>query len=131
MTVDGTPISLGSSALVVGTETKGFTLPAASVSAETSEGIGAMIMYGLTGVGGGTVPAPVETGANNGTVAFMGDALNVSFLLKRWSIWLWALCDLYGLVLERWKNTCCGVDIGRRSVYCSNRNNNLEKNKWA
>ncbi|KAK3176962.1 hypothetical protein OEA41_008288 [Lepraria neglecta] len=90
--VDGTQVSIGSSVLVVGTETMGFTLPAVSASAESNGGIGAMIMYGLTGVGDGTVPAPVETGENNGTaagngtVAFMGGALNVSFSLKRWSI---------------------------------------------
>ena len=99
VTIDGTPVSLGSSTLVVGTETMGFTLPAAGASAETGEGIGAMIMYGLTGLGGET--APVETRANNGTMAFMGGALNVRFSLKAWSIWLWALCDLYSLVLER------------------------------
>lgn len=52
VTVDGTPVSLGCSVLVVGTKSMGFTLPAVGASTESSEGIGAMIMYGLTCVDG-------------------------------------------------------------------------------
>ena len=68
VTADGTLISLGSSVLVVGTQTMRFTLPTADATASASDGIGAMVMKGLGGIGAGTVPAPTQTaGSSNGT----------------------------------------------------------------
>ena len=100
VTADGTLVSLGSSLLVVGTQTLSFTLP----TAISSEGIGGMIMKGLGGIGGGTVAAPTQTeGRYNGTrvrnvtVVFTGEAEKEGiWWFKQWIIWGWIL--LQGIV---------------------------------
>ncbi|CAD6592468.1 MAG: hypothetical protein ASARMPRED_006304 [Alectoria sarmentosa] len=95
--VDGTLISLGSSILVIGTKTMSFTLPAASISASSSEGIGAMILKGLGGIGVGTVAAPIQTTSYNGTrgvngtVVFMGGAKRGDIRFKGWVGWIWTV----------------------------------------
>lgn len=94
---DGTLISLGSSILVVGTKTMSFTLPTASTSASSSEGIGAMILKGLGGIGAGTVAAPAQTTSYNGTrgingtVVFMGGAKRGDIQFKGWFGWIWTV----------------------------------------
>ncbi|KAL9069668.1 MAG: hypothetical protein Q9161_005368 [Pseudevernia consocians] len=92
---DGTLVSLGSSVLVIGTQTVGFTLSAASAGANPSGGIGAMIMKGLGGMGAGPVAAPTQTpGYNgtrsgNGTMVFMGGVKKDGSRLKGWAAWVW------------------------------------------
>ena len=97
-TADGTLVSLGSSVLVIGTQTLSFTLPTASgANGMSSEGVGALIMKGLGGIGGGTVAAPTPTAGNsnvtkigNVTVVFTGGAGEVGFwLFKWWFAWVW------------------------------------------
>ena len=97
-TADGTLVSLGSSVLVVGTQTLSFTLPTAGgANGMSSEGVGALIMKGLGGIGGGTVAAPTPTAGNsnvakvgNVTVVFTGSAREVGFwLFKWWFAWGW------------------------------------------
>ena len=93
VTADGTLISLGPSILVVGTQTVSFTLP----TALSSEGIGAVIMKGLGGIGGATVAKPTQTGGRyngtrvgNTTVVFRGGARKEGgWWFRRWVIWVW------------------------------------------
>lgn len=70
VTVNGTPISLGSSVLVLGTQTTSITLPTAFGSADPNGGgdIGALTLSDLSDTGGGTVAASTQTAGNNGTV---------------------------------------------------------------
>ncbi len=99
MMADGTLVSLGSSILVIGTQTMSFTLPSASVSASSSEDIGEMIMKGLGGIGAGTVAAPARTArfngtrvsSGNGTVAFTGGAERGDVRFKGWVAWVWTV----------------------------------------
>lgn len=94
VTADGTVVSLGSSILVVGTQTVNFNLPTES----SAEGIGGLIMKGLGGVGGGIVPAPTQTGRGyngtgvgngNVTVVFMGGAEREGGWWRgRWVVWV-------------------------------------------
>lgn len=93
---DGTWVSLGSSVLVVGTRTLNFTLPTVSAAAVTSEGIGAIILKGLGGIGAGTVASPTSTAAayngtrgGNRTMVFMGGAKHDDILFKGWAAWVW------------------------------------------
>ena len=97
-TADGILLSLGSSILVVGTQTVSFTLPTASgANVMSSEGIGAMIIKGLGGLGAGTVAAPTQTaGSSNGTrvgnvtVVFTGGAREEGvWRFKWWFAWVW------------------------------------------
>lgn len=54
-TVHGTVMSLGPSELVIGTQTTQLSLPARPTNGVSGEGIGALIMSGLGGMGGGAV----------------------------------------------------------------------------
>ena len=92
---DGTLVSLGSSVLIVGSQSVGFTLPAASAGANPSGGIGAMIVKGLGGIGAGPVAAPTQTPGYNGTrsgdgtMVFMGGVKKDGSRFKGWAAWVW------------------------------------------
>ena len=102
VTADGKLVSLGSSILVLGTQTVSFTLPTASASTSTSEGIGAMIMKGLGEIGAGTVAVPTQTAGKyngtwngNGIVLFLGGAKKDGVLgLSGWVAWLWTVLTI-------------------------------------
>lgn len=100
VTVDGTMMSLGSSVLVVGSQTTQISLPAAPTTSGSGDGIGAMIMSGLGGMGGGTIPSPGnDVGLNgsensNGIVPFMGKAAKGFGPVNRWCAWLVSLVAL-------------------------------------
>ena len=97
VTADGTLVSLGSSVLIVGTQTTSFALPTASASMDSSQGIGAMILKGLGGIGVGTVATPTHTVgyngtmAGNGTMMFMGDGKKNGLRFKGWVAWVWTV----------------------------------------
>lgn len=95
---DGKLVSLGSSVLVVGTQTMSFTLPTAGASVSSGEGIGAMIMKGLGGIGAGIVASPTQTAGYNGTrggnatMVFTGDAKEYStHRFRGWVAWVGTL----------------------------------------
>ena len=97
VTADGTLVSLGSSVLIVGTQTTSFALPTASASMDSSQGIGAMIIKGLGGIGAGTVATPTHTAgyngtmAGNGTMMFMGDGKKNGLRFNGWVAWVWTV----------------------------------------
>lgn len=78
LTADGTRLSLGLSALIIGSQTTGFTLPTTSAISSTSEDIGAMILKGLGGGAAGSGGVATETvggngsGGGGGAVVFVG-----------------------------------------------------------
>ncbi len=96
VTADGKLVSLGSSMLVVGTQTMSFTLPTPSAGTSSSDGIGVLIMKGLGGIGAGTVAAPTQTvvgyngtgGGNGSVVLFTGDAKRDAVRLWGWAVGL-------------------------------------------
>ena len=102
VTADGKLVSLGSSILVIGTQTVSFTLPTASAGTSTSEGIGAMIMKGLGEIGASTVAVPIQTAGKyngtwggNGVVLFLGGAKkNGALGLSGWIAWLWTVLTI-------------------------------------
>lgn len=67
ITVSGVRVSLGASAFIVGTRTEAFTAPTPGASA----GIGALILSGLGGIGGGAV----TTGAGDPVTVFAAAAV--------------------------------------------------------
>ncbi|KAK3167249.1 hypothetical protein OEA41_010375 [Lepraria neglecta] len=100
VTANGTPISLGSSVLVLGTRTTSITLPTAFSSADPGGGgdIGTFILSDLSDIGGGTVVASTQTAGNNGTVngnngsvAFTDGAEKRVLPLKRQMAWICAV----------------------------------------
>lgn len=89
-TVHGTVISLGSSELVIGTQTAQPSLPARPTSGVSGEGIGAMIMSGLGGMGGGVVSHSTGlNGSDNGDalVKFLGAADRRFGKVDNWFAW--------------------------------------------
>ena len=93
-------MSLGSSVLVVGTQTTRFSLPSGPTTSGSGEGIGAMILSGLGGLGGGRVPSPgndlISNGSknSNGVVPFMGKAVKGLGPVGRWYAWVASLVAL-------------------------------------
>ncbi len=91
VTADGKIVSFGSLVLVIGTQTMSLTLPTASADASCSDGIGALIMKGLGGIGG-TVAPPTQTvvgyngtgGGNGSVMLFTGDAKRDAVRLWGW-----------------------------------------------
>ena len=89
-TVHGTVISLGSSRLVIGTQTAQLSLPARPTNGVSGEDIGAMIMSGLGGMGRGAVSH--NTGLNgsdndNALIPFRGAADRRFGKVDNWFAW--------------------------------------------
>ena len=76
ITVSGVRVSLGASAFIVGTRTEAFTAPTPGASA----GIGALILSGIGGIGGGAV----TTGAGDSPAVFVGAAVKRAAMTGLW-----------------------------------------------
>ena len=91
ITVSGVRVSLGASVFVVGTRTE---ILAASAPGSTA-GIGALVMSGLGGVGGGVVSMGAgTTGAGDSPAVFVGAAVR-DFAVSK----LWLFCGVVVFVI--------------------------------
>ena len=106
LNLDGTTMSLGSSVLIIGTQTTQLSLRAAVTSSDGSgEGIGAMIMTGLGGIGGEIMTSPsnddvsLDRSGNesNNVVPFVGEG-TTRFRPVTITVWLFCAILLGALV---------------------------------
>jgi acetoacetate decarboxylase len=101
-TINGIPISLGSSELVVGSQTRSFAFPINTMGPNDSGNLDELITPGLDRIGGGVVDTPSTpgtgtTGTSNAkdSTPYLGQTVNLCVPVRIYLAWATALLTVF------------------------------------